>query len=46
MNRPVDSSSAEECGVRRIHNGIHIEVRDVAAHDIDFTVGIFHEWST
>jgi hypothetical protein len=46
MNRTIDSSAAEECGVRRIHNGIHIELCDVAAHDVDFTVGIFHESST
>jgi hypothetical protein len=46
MNCTVDPTAAEECGVRRIHNGVNVELCDIAANDVDFAVGIFHESST
>ena len=40
MNRPIDSSAAEKRRIRRIHNGINIEFRDIPAGDIDLAMGI------
>src|SRR5207244_2376641 len=46
MNRAIDSSAAEKRRVRRVHNRIDLELRDIAADDIDFAIQIFlHEQS-
>ena len=46
MNRSVDSAAADKRRVRRVHNGIDLELRDIAADDIDFAIQIFlHEQS-
>src|SRR6266446_2048939 len=43
MNRAIDSSAAEKRCVRRVHNSIDIELRDVAAVDFELAIGILHE---
>jgi hypothetical protein len=43
MNCTVDPAAAEECGVRRVNDGIHVELCDIAANDVDFAAGIFHQ---
>jgi hypothetical protein len=46
MNHAVDSAAAEKCRIRRVHNRIDLELRDVAADDIDFSNQILlHEKS-
>src|SRR5437867_948953 len=46
MNRAIDSAAAEQRRVRRVHNGIHRALRDIAAHDIDLAIQILlHEQS-
>jgi hypothetical protein len=44
MNCAINSSATEERRVRRVYNRINIEFRDVVADDVDFAVGILHEW--
>jgi hypothetical protein len=41
MNRSIHSSAAEKRRVRRVHNGIHLELRDIAAGDVDLAMRIF-----
>ena len=44
MDRAIDSAAAKKSGVRRIHNRIDIELRDVAPSDFDLRVLILlHE---
>src|SRR5262249_48942820 len=43
MNRAIDTATAEQCRVRRVHNRINLELCDIAAEDFDFAVGILHE---
>ena len=42
MNRAIHSAAAKKCRVRGVHDGIHIEGRDVAADKIDLSCGRFH----
>ena len=42
MNRAIDSSAAEKCGVRRVHNGIDFELSDIAADNLNFAASILH----
>ena len=41
MNCPIDSSSAEKRRVCRVHNGIHLKLRDVAAYDLYSALLVF-----
>jgi hypothetical protein len=41
MDRAVDSAAAEKRRVRRVHNRVNLELRDIPADDIDFAMGIF-----
>ena len=44
MNRTINSSATEERHIRRVHDRIHFELRDVAPDNIDLVVWIFpHE---
>ena len=46
MNRAIDSSAAEKRRIRHVHNRIDLDLRDIAADDIDFAIEIFlHEQS-
>jgi hypothetical protein len=36
MNRAIDSAAAEKRRVRRVHNRVNIEFRDVAADNVNF----------
>ena len=36
VNCAVDPATAEEGGVRRVHNGINVQLRDIALNDLDF----------
>jgi hypothetical protein len=42
MNRAIDTTTAEERRVRRVHNGIDVQFSDVALDDLDSAVGILH----
>jgi hypothetical protein len=35
MNRAIDSTAAEKCRVRGIHDGINMQGRNIAADDVD-----------
>jgi hypothetical protein len=37
MNCAIHSPAAEKRGVRRVHDGVDIELRDVAADDVDLS---------
>src|SRR6266567_9633200 len=41
MNRAIDSPTTEKCRVRRVHDRIHFELRDIAAHDVDLSSRFF-----
>jgi hypothetical protein len=41
MDRAIDSAATQKRRVRRVHNRIDLELRDIAADDIDFAMGIF-----
>jgi hypothetical protein len=41
MNRSVDSAAAEKRRIRRVHNRVNLEFRDIPADDIDFAMRIF-----
>jgi hypothetical protein len=43
VNRAIDAATAEESCVRRVHNGINLELCDVALDDLDSAVGILHQ---
>ena len=43
VNRPIDTATTEKRRIRRVHNGINLELRYVTAEDSDFVLGIFHE---
>src|ERR1700742_2702977 len=45
MDCTVDPAAAQESGVRGVNDGIHVELRDIAADNVDFAVGIFHDRS-
>src|SRR5438094_8539850 len=46
MNRAVDSAAAEKRRVRRVHNRIDLELRDIPSRDLTIAVQMFlHEWS-
>ena len=46
VNRAVDTATAEERRVCRVHNRINVQFSDVALEDIDFAMGIFlRKWS-
>ena len=38
MNRAIDSATAEKRRICRVHNGINVEFRDVAADDLDLAI--------
>jgi hypothetical protein len=42
VNRAIDSATAEERCVRRVHNGINVQFSDVALDNLDSAVGILH----
>ena len=42
VNRAIDSATAEERCVRRVHDGINVQFSDVALDDLDSAVGILH----
>jgi hypothetical protein len=41
MNRAIDSSAAEKRRIRRVHNRVNLELRDIAAGDVDLAMRIF-----
>jgi hypothetical protein len=43
MNRAIDTSSPEERRVCGVHNRIDIELRNVAANNLDFASRGLHE---
>jgi hypothetical protein len=43
MNRAIDAAPAEERRVCCVHNRIDLGLRDIAAEDFNFAVGILHE---
>jgi hypothetical protein len=43
VNRAIDTATAEKRRVCRVHNGINLELCDIAAEDFNSAVGILHE---
>ena len=43
MNRAVDPAAAAECRVRRVYDGVDVELCDVAAKNVDSAIEILHE---
>jgi hypothetical protein len=35
MNRSIDSAATEKHRIRRVHNGIHIDLGNIAAGNVD-----------
>ncbi len=44
MNRAIDSTAAEKCRVRGIHDGINMQGRNIAADDVDIHGIIVAKW--
>jgi hypothetical protein len=44
MNRAIDSTAAEKCRVRGIHDAINMEGRNIAADDVDVHGVIVARW--
>jgi hypothetical protein len=43
MNRAIHSASAKKRRVGGIHNGINVQLGDVAAEDFDSAIGVLHQ---
>jgi hypothetical protein len=43
MNRAIHSAAAAECCVRRVYDGVDVELCDVAAKDVDSAIEVLHE---
>src|SRR6185436_15130899 len=46
MNRPVDAASAEERRVRGVHDRVDVELRDVAAVQLELRAHFFPSFAT